>query len=231
MAPNQLQQVLKIRDILEPGPIFKLSIELLWEIFELLPQKDKGSFRGTNRLLCAATKLPFAQTIPYQWRFHFTEQSLRGLANLSADEAFVSKCETIGFRAKRLGPASAENNHSKNNNQQDKFLLEGHHIELITKALRNFQAHGRTDIVLEMYNNWDQTCPKTAFAWKKAYTMGIRSLEQGAMHDTLSALGIAVGCAGFPLKSIMIDTSEDVHMVRNEDMFWKSLNPIPDLAI
>lgn len=51
------------------------------------------------------------------------------------------------------------------------------------------------------------------------------------MHDKLSALGIAVGCAEFPLKSIMIDTSEDVHMVQNEDMFWKTLNPISDLTI
>ncbi|KAG9525401.1 hypothetical protein KCU93_g5805, partial [Aureobasidium melanogenum] len=231
MAPNQLQQVRKIQDILEPGPIFKLSTELLWEIFELLPQKEKGNLRIANKSLCAAVKLPFGQTIPCQWRFHFTERSLRGLANLSADEAFVSKCETIGFRARRLGPANAENNHSKNNDQQDKFLLEGYHIELITKALRNFQAHGRTDIVLEIYYNWDHTCPKTAFAWKKANTMGTRSLEQGAMHDTLSALGIAVGCAGFPLKSIMIDTGEDVHMVRNEDMFWNTLDPIADLAI
>lgn len=176
MALNQLQQVKMLRDVLGLGSILQLPAELLWKIFELLPQEDRGNFRIANKSLCAAVKLPFAQTIPCRWRFHFTEQSLRGLANLSADEAFLSKCETIGFRAKQLGPADAENNHSKSNDQQDKFLLEGHHLELITKALRNFQAHERTDIVLKIYNDWDQTCPKIAFAHKKVYTTWTRSL-------------------------------------------------------
>lgn len=62
-------------------------------------------------------------------------------------------------------------------------------------------------------------------------TFGTQRLEQTIMYDTLSALVIAVERTECPPKNFELDASEDVHTVRAEDMFWKRLEPVLDLAI
>ncbi|KAH0002413.1 hypothetical protein KCU78_g14375, partial [Aureobasidium melanogenum] len=153
MASNQLQQVRKNRDILGPGPIFKLSTELLWKIFELLPQKDKSSFRGTNKLLCAAIKLPFARTMPPTWRSEMTEKSLNGLINLTADKDLVTRCQYISFSTSRLKVFSdaltpRELAHNDRTNEHSSFLRGEYHTAAIVKALGNLRSNGRMDVTL-----------------------------------------------------------------------------------
>ncbi|KAG9755470.1 hypothetical protein KCU73_g5400, partial [Aureobasidium melanogenum] len=207
MAPNQLQQVRKVRDILEPGPIFKLSTELLWKILELLPQKDKGSFRGTNKLLCAATKLPFANTLPSTWRFEMTEKRLKGLVNLTADQDLVTRCEDISLSTSRLVEISKDTRntqelaHNEKATQHLDFLLGGHHIEAIVKALGNLRANGKTAIALGVYDDW--SCTETAFAADEFLK---RPLYDGKfikwdMQDTLLALDVGIRCARFKLQA------------------------------
>ncbi|KAG9512417.1 hypothetical protein KCV07_g9486, partial [Aureobasidium melanogenum] len=234
MAPEHLQYVQKIRNVLGPGPILQLPAELLWEIFELLPRKDKGSFRGTNKLLCAATKLPFASTLPSTWRFEMTEKGLDGLVSLTADKDLVTRCEDISFSTSRLVEIlkdtcnTQELAHNERATQHLDFLLGGHHIEAIVKALGNLRANGKTAMALGVYDDWP--CTETAFAADEFLKRPVYDGESRRwdMQDTLLALDVGIRCARFKLQAIRLEFC-DFSTISSKDMFWTQLDVIPDM--
>ncbi|KAG9654665.1 hypothetical protein KCU95_g4250, partial [Aureobasidium melanogenum] len=236
MALDQLQQVRKIRDVLGPGPILQLPAELLWKIFEILPQEDKGNLRRTNKLLCAVVKLPFARTLPSTWRFEMTEKSLNGLVNLTADKDLVTQCQYISFSTSRLKVLSdaltpRELAHNDRTNEHSSFLHGEYHTEAIVKALDNLRSNGRMDVTLGVY---DEPGPRIglgkAFATDEfsKFAGSEDKLRHSDVGNTVSALGTGAKCSGFLIQRLRIELY-DLATLSSKDMFWTQLGTAIDL--
>lgn len=247
---SDMNEMLQIRAALGPAPILGLPTELLWKIFTLLPKQDQNSFRLLDKQLSNSVKHLFAKTLPSTWRFVFTQDSLKGLVNLTADSDFLPMCESISFGTSRLEsveePGLDHNDpeySSKTRTRQElstiahkkraqiSFLLGGRHVEALLKALDNLQNNGRTDITLGVHDDtWHQV---HAFALDvfigRAY--GNSNLVTRDIANTLTALGIAIKHTKFPVKQIRLDVRFDPLGVKSEHMFWETLDPIPDVII
>lgn len=247
-----MNEMLQIGAALGPASILGLPTELLWKIFTLLPKQDQNSFRLLDKQLSNSVKQLFAETLPSTWRFVFTEDSLKGLVNLTADSDFLPMCESISFGTSRLEsveePGLDHNDpehssktrapqelstiaHNKRADQQISFLLGGRHVEALLKALDNLQNNGRTDITLGVHDDtWHQV---HAFALDvfigQAY--GESDLVTRDIQSTLTALGIAIKHTKFPVKQIRLDARFDPLGVESEHMFWETLDPFPDVTI
>jgi len=217
MNSEKIREMRHIRTVLGPAPIFELPTEILWTIFDLLSHKDREHFRQANKQICATVKMPFAQTLPSDWRFVLTEESMGGLIKLTRDPDFVRYCKSIF-----IGTAPTT---SKDRTRQPDLLQSGYHIEALIKSLKNLQMNDRTKITLGVYDN--SVSKRKPFAPEASYG---RTNSKHIQH-TLAALGIAIRCTKFVANKIYIKAREGPAITKSADMFWTDLDPTPDIHL
>lgn len=237
MTPEEIQKMQEIRKVLGLPPILGLPTELLWQIFHHLPQKEKSSFRSTNKQLHVAVKKPFAKTIPSVWRVSMMKESLQSLVSLTADQDFAPNCKSISFGIGRVihntvpdikHEQAVEDQPASNRRfeQHSRFINDGEHIELLVEALMNLKRNGNKRIALVII---DAQIELEDFVINESHSPSWPQMNE--ISITIAAIQTGVERSGLAVHQMTVDQHYDALITKPELMFWKKLTPIPRLRI